>query len=105
MNTQNFFYDEEVSKTIDMGPGIELENPLRGVLEFYPLEGLEIEEYIEEEVPDMDRLNINIENNNNNIQNNYGSQTSARATMEVEVRKISCYYGSQLGSSLFKQRI
>ncbi|CAK5064355.1 unnamed protein product [Meloidogyne enterolobii] len=88
MNTQNFFYDEEVSKTIDMGPGIELENPLRGVLEFYPLEGLEIEEYIEEEVPDMDRLNINIENNNNNIQNNYGSQTSARATMEVEEKLV-----------------
>uniref|UniRef100_A0A914MXS7 Integrase catalytic domain-containing protein n=1 Tax=Meloidogyne incognita TaxID=6306 RepID=A0A914MXS7_MELIC len=83
MKTQNFFYDEEVSKTIDMGPGIELENPLRGVLEFYPLEGLEIEEYTEEEIPDMDRLNINI-GNNNNIQNNYGSQTSARATMEVE---------------------
>uniref|UniRef100_A0A1I8BJB5 Phlebovirus_G2 domain-containing protein n=1 Tax=Meloidogyne hapla TaxID=6305 RepID=A0A1I8BJB5_MELHA len=83
IKTQKFFLDEEVNKRIGMGPGLVLDNPLRGVLEFYPLEGLEIEEFNEGEVPDKINSNINI--NNNNIQIDYGSQSGS----QVPVRAIT----------------
>ncbi|KAF7639082.1 Phlebovirus_G2 domain-containing protein [Meloidogyne graminicola] len=88
VKTQNYYFEEDKAEKVNTGPGLVFDNPLRGLVEFYPIEGVEIEEFMENNMENKninENFNYGFKANGDDEITNHGGHDAPRTVIELEV--------------------